>query len=177
MEAYIHHFMDLPESLRDEIFSHHDQQQLSRAMCAMTSIPDLDAAKLYRSYIKKYSMQRSAVLSHLPGVHGIELPNFDDPAPNFICLPQVPTSQRMVGPRCIDNRPDWLTSHMTRDFVCIPQSSHRQVIWVDREWGVPFRPLPPPLVNQGWGRQVALDAYERMYRGPRPGPYHWGPHL
>ena len=176
MEAFIHHFAALPDSLRDEVFSNYDQLGLSRAMCAMTSVPESDASLLFREYIKKYSNQRSDVLTQLPGVVGIALPDFDDPNPNFICLPHVPTSQRMVGPRCIDNRPNWLTSHMGRDFVCIPQTSHRQVIWTDREWGIPFRPLPPPLVSEGWGRQVAIEAYERMYR-PRRGPaplHRWG---
>ena len=177
MEEYIHRFQALPEPLRDEIFSHYNHRQLSQAMGNMTSVPDSEAARLYRGYIRKYCMQRSAVLAQVPGLfQGNERLNFEDPEPNFICLPIVPTSQRFVGPRCIDNRPAWLTTHITRDFVCIPQFLHREVIWVDSAWGVPFHPLPPPRVNGGWGRQVAIEQYERMYRGPPPSLHHWGPH-
>jgi hypothetical protein len=170
MNEYIHSIMSLPEPLREEIFLYYDQQRLSRAMCAMTPVPDSDEATLFCHYIAKYSKMRLDALHPLllRGIGGITMPNFDDQKPNFICLPKVPRSQQMVGPRSIDNRPAWLTTTIPRDFVCIQQSSLPLVRWKDREWGIPLRPLPPAPINDGWGPQPHIEAYKRMHRHPAP---------
>ena len=131
MSDYIHAMMSLPDSLRDDIFGYYDQQQLSCTMCAMSQIAESDEVLLFREYMSKHSKQRSVHLLQLPGVRDFGLPDFENTEPNFICLPKVPRSQMMVGPRCIDNRPAWLTTSIPRDFICIQQSSTPVVNWAD----------------------------------------------
>ncbi len=92
-------------------------------MCAMTQVGDSEEATICRNYITKFSKQQSHALCHVRGICWSGFADWDNPVPNFICLPKVPPSQVWVAPRAIDNRPAWLTNKMTCNFICIPQSN------------------------------------------------------
>ena len=160
MEEYLKDLMNLLEPSRKQIFSYFDQQALSRLMCAMTQVEDSEEATICRNYITKFSKQRSHALSNVHGMCWAGFADFEKQEPNFICLPKVPSSQVSVGPRAIDNRPAWLTEHMTGDFICIQQSAIPYgVQWLNREWGIPRRPYPPHPINGGAGPQPHIKAY------------------
>ena len=178
VDIYVKQILSLPEGIMAHIVGYFDQQCVSRCMCAMTQMGESKEATAFRHYITKISKERSLLLRNVPGLNIHHMPDFHNKEPNFICLPKVPRSQISVGPRCIDNRPAWLTKKFSRDFVCIAQSRIPAVEWMDIEWGIPRPPLPPKPINaDGWGRDPLLEAYIRRVRRRRTyahGP-RWGP--
>ena len=84
MEQYVKVIFELPTPLREEIFAHFNQQDLSRALCAMTPLGVSEEVLQFRNLITKFSKQRSQANSHLPGVGRLVMPDFDSPEPNFI---------------------------------------------------------------------------------------------
>ena len=172
VDIYVKQILSLPEPIMAHIVDYFDQQCVSRSICAMTQFGVSMEATIFRQLMTKISKERSWLLRNVAGLNINIMPDFHNTEPNFICLPEVPRSQVSVGPRCIDNRPAWLTNKFPRDFVCIAQSRIPPVEWMDVEWGLPLPPLPPK--SKIWGRDPLLQTYIRRVRARRTYALQWG---